>query len=146
MGSFEAAFSIGENFTVLPTLYLGYNSTESKEMNFRHYVVAGGFMANRYVERQIPFFGFANGFRSTDNIVIVPQLDLRYRFLRKNYATLRGGLFQRAYDFRDIFIAQPIYAFGAEYSRQSIVGPLRVAVQWCHITGLTAYASIGFDF
>ena len=146
MGSFEAAFSIGENFTVLPTLYLGYNSTESKEMNFRHYVVAGGFMANRYVERQIPFFGFANGFRSTDNIVIVPQLDLRYRFLRKNYATLRGGLFQRAFDFRDIFIAQPIYAFGAEYSRQSIVGPLRVAVQWCHITGLTAYAAIGFDF
>ena len=51
-----------------------------------------------------------------------------------------------SFDFRDIFIAHPIYAFGAEYSRQSIVGPLRVAVQWCNITGFTAYASIGFNF
>ena len=71
---------------------------------------------------------------------------MRYRFLRKNYATLRGGLFQRAFNFRDIFIALPIYAFGAEYSRQSIVGPLRVAAQWCNITGFTTYASIGFTF
>ena len=45
-----------------------------------------------------------------------------------------------------VYRVTPIYAFGAEYSRQSIAGPLRLAVQWCDITGLTAYASIGFDF
>jgi hypothetical protein len=37
-------------------------------------------------------------------------------------------------------------AFGGEYARQTIVGPLRFAVQWCNIGGLTAYASIGFEF
>ena len=45
-----------------------------------------------------------------------------------------------------MFWKPDLYAFGAEYSRQSIVGPLRFAVQWCTITGVTAYASVGFDF
>lgn len=35
---------------------------------------------------------------------------------------------------------------GMEYARQTIIGPLRVAAQWCDISGFTLYASIGFDF
>ena len=146
MGSIEAAFTFGQNFTVMPILYIGYNSTESVDMNFRHTVAVGGFMANRYIERQIPFFGFSTGFRSTAKITAVPQLDLRYRFLRKNFVTVRAGIFQRDYDMKYMFWKPDLYAFGAEYSRQSIVGPLRFAVQWCTITGVTAYASVGFDF
>ena len=147
MASFEAAFTIGENFTILPTVYLGWNSSnDTDEMNPRHPVVVGGFMPNRYTERQIPFFGFSTGFRSTSMITVVPQLDLRYRFLRKNYVTARAGMFKRDDSLEGVYRVTPIYAFGAEYSRQSIVGPLRVAVQWCDISGLTAYASIGFDF
>ena len=146
MASFEAAFTIGENFTVRPTVYAGWNSINDYQMNIRHAVVVGGFLANRYVERQIPFFGFANGFRSADNLTFVPQLDLRYRFLRKNYLTVRAGMFRRGETFQDMWHVFPIWAFGGEYSRQSVVGPLRLAVQWCPITRLTAYASIGFDF
>jgi hypothetical protein len=76
----------------------------------------------------------------------VPQLDLRYRFLRKNYATVRTGVFLRDSSFKYMFLGSKVFAFGAEYARQTIVGPLRVAAQWCDITGFTAYASIGFDF
>ena len=146
MASFDAAFTIGENFTVRPTVYVGWNSTYDREMNIRHAVVVGGFLANRYVERQIPFFGFANGFRSTDNYTLVPQLDLRYRFLRKNYLTVRAGMFSRGESVRDVCYVHPIGAAGVEYSRQSVAGPLHLAFQYCPITGLTAYASIGFDF
>ena len=146
MGSIEAAFSLGPNFTIQPSLYLGYNSTEPVDMNFRHSVVVGGFMANRYVERQIPFFAFSHGFRSSARITAVPQLDLRYCFLRKNYVTARAGIFQRDFNFKEMFTSRPIYAFGAEFSRKSIVGPLRLAVQWCEYSGVSAYASVGFDF
>jgi hypothetical protein len=146
LASFEAAFSIGENFTILPKVYLGHDSLLYNKMHARHYVAVGGFMANRYVERQIPFIGFSVGYRESSRFSLVPQLDLRYRFLRKNYATLRASTFHRADVFKELPIAFPIWAVGAEYSRQSIVGPLRVAVQWCDITHLTAYASIGFDF
>ena len=103
-------------------------------------------MPDRYTERQIPFFGFPTGFRSTSQLTVVPRLDLRYRFLRKNFVTARVGMFKRDDTFKDLYLSSPIIAYGAEYSRQSIVGPLRIAVQWCSITGLTAYASIGYDF
>ena len=146
MASFEAAFSIGENFTILPVVYFGWNSTSDSAMHPRHGVVVGGFMPNRYTERQIPFFGFSTGFRSTSTFTLVPQLDLRFRFLRKNFITARAGMFKRDDYLEGLYRVSPIYAFGAEYSRQSVVGPLRVAVQWCDITGLTAYASVGFDF
>ena len=146
LASFEAAFTIGENFTILPSVYFGWNSTNEESMHPRHAVVVGGFMPNRYTERQVPFFGFSTGFRSSSRLTLVPQLDLRYRFLRKNYITARAGMFKRDDSFKGLYYVSPVYAFGAEYSRQSIVGPLRVALQWCDITGLTAYASIGFDF
>ena len=146
MGSVEAAFTIGENFTVQPIVHFGFNSLEREQMNFRHAVVVGGFLPNRYAERQIPFFGFPLGFRETAKFTLVPQLDLRYRFLRKNYATVRAGLFMRDSSFKFMFLGSKVYAFGAEYARQTIVGPLRVAAQWCDITGFTTYASIGFTF
>ena len=146
MASFEAAFTIGQNFTVQPILYFGYNSTELEEMNFRHGVVVGGFMPNRYVEHQIPFFGFPNGFRRSSVFTLVPQLDLRYRFLRKNYVTARGGLFIRDTYLKSLFEGDPVWAAGIEYARQTVVGPLRVAAQYCNISKFSIYASIGFDF
>ena len=146
MGSVEAAFTIGQDFTVQPILYFGYNSTDSEDMNFRHPVVVGGFMANRYAEHQIPFFGFSHGFRSSSRFTLMPQLDLRYRFLRKNYVTARGALFMRDSDFKFVFMGHQLWAAGVEYARQSIIGPLRVAAQYCDVGGFSIYASIGFDF
>ena len=146
LASAEAAFSIGGNFTILPSVYFGWNSTYGQYMNLRHAVVVGGFMPGRYAERQIPFFGFPSGFRSSAIFTLVPTLDLRYRFLRKNFVTARAGMFLRDDTIKGMFQYEPVIAFGAEYARQTIVGPLRFAVQWCDISGLTAYASIGFDF
>ena len=146
MASAQAAFTIGENFTILPVVYFGWNSTSDVYMHPQHAVVVGGFMPGRYAERQIPFFGFPAGFRSTASFTLVPQLDLRYRFLRKNYVTVRAGSFYRDDTLKNVFSSGWINAFGAELSRQSVVGPLRMAVQWCSITGLTAYFSVGFDF
>ena len=146
LGSFEAAFSIGQDFTVLPSFYIGWHSTYSRSMNFRHGIAVGGFMANRYVERQIPFFGFPTGFRDSDCFSFVPQLDLRYRFLRKNFVTARAGLYKRGFDPKDLWENASVMAFGGEYARQTIIGPFRLAVQWSNIERVTAYASIGFEF
>ena len=146
LGSFEAAFSIGQNFTILPIVYLGWHTTYSRSMNFRHGISVGGFMANRYVERQIPFFGFPTGFRTSDCLSLVPQLDLRYRFLRKNFVTARAGMYKRGFAPQDLWDVYPVVAFGGEYARQTIVGPFRLAAQWCNIGGVTVYASIGFEF
>ena len=152
LANFEAAFSLGSRFTLHPRLSMGWYNIRPEDtfvdncLNPRHIVTIGGFMPNRYTERQIPFFGFANGFRNTRPLSVVFQLDLRYRFSRKNFVTARAGFFNDAYLIGDFANQSPFYAFGAEYARQTVIGPLKVAVQWSDLTGTTAYAGIGFDF
>ena len=157
--SLEAAFSISDNFTILPSVRAGWYSKEgfhrellitesmpSEYMNPKHVVTFGGFMANRYTERQIPFFGFSIAYREAYPVSLFGQLDLRYRFLRKNYLTIRGGIMADALVLEDIPYARPISAAGVEYARQTMVGPLKFALQWNDVYGVSAYASIGFDF
>ncbi len=153
--SVEGAFSIGNHFTILPKFYGGlyrplvkdlweYNPTDY--LNPKHAVTIGGFMQDRFTENQIPFFLFPNGFRSTSLITTSALLDLRFCFLRKNYITARSGALIRSDDWGSFFQTLPIWGVGLEYSRQSMVGPLRVASQWGPIFGYSFYASIGFDF
>ena len=152
LGSFEGAFSIGNNFTFLPRLDLGWYSyregdtSEHNCLNPKHIITFGGFMPNRYTERQIPFFGTPIGYRNCRPFSMALQLDFRFRFARKNFVTARCGAFFDDYDIRDMVRQIPFTAYGLEYARQTIVGPFRVAVQWCDLVGVTAYAGIGFDF
>ena len=156
MGSLEAAFPIGEHFTVLPKLYAGwYQPFEGADLtsyskyqyvNHKHVVNVGGFIPDRYTENQIPFFLWPNGFKETFGYSSVIQLDLRYCFKRKNFITVRSGFFKDVDQLKDFFAEETIWGFGAEYARQTLVGPLKIAAQWGPGNGVTAYASIGFDF
>jgi NTE family protein len=142
----SAAFTFGQNFTILPSAYFGWMSWEKDYLNPKHIVSIGGFVANRYNERQVPFFAFPVGFIECRPFSLVTQVDFRYRFLRKNYVTLRTGSFNDDYTFVNMVRQIPIWAVGAEYARQSMIGPLKLAVQWCGAFGFTGYASIGFEF
>ena len=153
MAGFEGALSIGNVFTFLPKVYVGWYSyfenctLEDHYLNPKHIVTVGGFIPNRYTERQMPFFGFPNGYRNTRPFSSTVQLDFRFRIANKNFVTARCGAFTDDYALKDIFLFTPIYAYGLEYSRQTIVGPFRLAVQYCPwMTGVTAYAGIGFNF
>ena len=85
-------------------------------------------------------------FLGSASLPLAGQLDLRFNVLRKNFLTVRGGIMVDNYQFKDLPYTFSYWAFGAEYGRQSIVGPLKIAFQWCNISGFTGYASIGFDF
>ena len=158
--SVEAAFSFGDHFSILPSIHAGWydlvkepesdpegiiDTSPSGFMNLMHVVTFGGFMPNRYTERQIPFFGMPIAYTVSWPVCAAAQLDLRYSFLRKNYVTLRGGLFNDAFTPAQL-ASFPLVALGAEYSRKTMVGPLRLAVQWSTMDSITAYASIGFNF
>lgn len=152
LASFEGAFSLGSHFAFLPNLYFGWynirpeDTFENNCLNPKHIITVGGFMQNRYTERQIPFFGFPNGYRNCRPFSMVLQLDFRYCFARKNFITARCGAFLDDYDLITMLRQIPFTAYGVEYARQTVVGPLKLAVQWCNVTKLTAYAGIGFDF
>ena len=155
MGSLEAALSIGEHFTVLPKLYAGWyrpfgvNLREYSPLpfvNIRHVVTVGGFIPDRYTENQIPFFIWSNGYRETFGVSTLGQLDLRYGFGRKNYITVRGGVFSDIYSLDTFSAEDMMWGVGAEYARKTLVGPLKIAAQWGREFGASVYASIGFDF
>ena len=143
----EIALSPWEDFTIQPSLFSGWNSIDPTLMNPRHTVAVGGNRAGRYIEHQMPFFGFATGFMVCSSLSGTATLDLRYRFLRKNFVTLRGGLFQDSPSYKVFFNSGiTAWALGAEYARQAIVGPIRIGAQWCNLTGFSATMSVGFDF
>ena len=103
-------------------------------------------MPDRYTENQIPFFLWSKAYRETLPISTMAQVDLRFCFLRKNYFTLRSGLFIDSDDLKDYIYMNRTWAYGAEYSRKTMVGPLRIAAEYGPIFGLSIYSSIGFDF
>ena len=161
--SLGAAFSIGSHFTIIPSIWIGWSAYKGfykrlldpddgdwaepyHYMNPYHRLTFSGFLPNRYSEHQMPFFGFSSQYKRSTPIALTAQLDLRYCFLRKNFITLRGGLLQQGYLPSDLLYATITWAAGAEYARQTMVGPLKLAVQWNTTSGVNAYASIGFDF
>ena len=145
--SLEAAFTPWENFTILPGVHAGWYSVNDHDlMNPRHALAVGGFMPKRYTEHQLPFFGLVKGFQFAPPYCLIGQMDLRYRFARKNFATIRGGIAAADFDLSNMFTYFPDWGFGAELSRQTIVGPLRIAAQWTSRIGFNVYASIGMDF
>ena len=155
LASVEAAFSIGNHFTILPKLYaawyqpFGVNTITYLArdfMNMKHTTMLGGFMPDRYTEFQIPFFLWPANTRNSSPYTAMAQLDLRYCFARKNYVSVRSGVLVRGDELRDFAENYKYWAFGAEYARQTPVGPLRLAAQWGRIGGFSVYASIGFDF
>ena len=142
----EAAWTPFGRFTIHPALYLGMYTDDLPLMNPRHVVSVGGFLRNRYVDHQLPFFGFPGGYCNCRPLSGVAQLDFRYRIAGKHFVTLRGGLFQDANALKDFFRNVPVYAVGAEYACRSIVGPLKFSAQWCSVGGVSAFVSVGFDF
>ena len=145
--SLEMAYSPIEDFTVVPAFFAGWNSISADLMNPLHAVAVGGIKAGRYLEHQMPFFGFASGFQSCNSLSGTATIDLRYCLARKNFLTLRGGLFQDSPSYK-VFLHSGItvWAAGVEYARQSILGPIRIGAQWCNMTGFSASMSVGFDF
>ena len=144
-GSFETVWSLSDRFAVLPKLYAGWNSMNPDLMNPMYVVSVGGTRAGRYLDYQMPFFGFATGYRPCGAASGTLQMDLRYRFARKDYITLRGGVFHNPGSWREFFVTAPqVWATGLEYGRKTALGPLTIGFSWCNITKLTANFSLGF--
>ena len=116
-------------------------------MNFVHSLAVGGTRAGRYIDNQIPFFGFSHGFRTCQHYAATTKLDLRYKFNHKNYLTMRGGTFHNPDVLEGFWKDRPTaYAFGLEIGQKSVAGPMLLGVQWCDLTGFSLSLSLGFDF
>ena len=143
----SAALPLGRIVVLQPSVYAGWQTEQPGHMNFIHTLAAGGTQAGRYIDNQIPFFGFSQGFYVCDNFAATAQMDVRFRLNHKNFLTLRGGVFQNKSVLADLVRTRPTaYAVGAEFGQKTIVGPMRLGAQWCDKTGFSVALSVGFDF
>ena len=143
----SVALPLGQVVVLQPSAYFGWQTEQPGHMNFIHTLAAGGTLASRYIDNQIPFFGFSQGFFVCDNFAATAQLDVRFRLNHKNFLTVRGGVFQDKSTLADL-VKTPLtaYAFGAELGQKTIVGPMKFGAQWCNKTGFSVALSVGFDF
>ena len=143
----SVAIPLGRSVVLQPSVYAGWQTETPGHMDFIHTLGAGGALAGRYIDNQIPFFGLSQGFYACDKVAATAQMDVRFRLNHKNFLTLRGGLFQNKGSLLDLVKTPPTaYAFGAEIGQKSVVGPMKFGVQWCSMTGVSVALSIGFDF
>ena len=143
----SAALPLGRVVVLQPSVYAGWQTEQPGHMNFIHTLAAGGTQAGRYIDNQIPFFGFSQGFYVCDNFAATAQMDVRFRLNHKNFLTLRGGVFQNKSALADLVRTRPTaYAVGAEFGQKTIVGPMKLGAQWCDKTGFSVALSVGFDF
>ena len=110
--------------------------------------VAGGRMAGRYLDQQIPFIGVNNAV-AMDPMLAIAGFDLRVRLFKDNYLTAIVNVGDDAPAFRDWFgpSSRGFIGAGLEYAYDSFIGPIRADIHWSSITGhIGAYFSLGFDF
>ena len=143
----SAALPLGRAVVLQPSLYAGWQTETPGHMDFIHTLAVGGTLASRYIDNQIPFFGFSQGFYVCDNFAATAQLDIRFRLNHKNFLTVRGGAFQNKSALADL-VRTPLtaYAFGAEIGQKSVIGPMKLGAQWCNLSGFSVALSVGFDF
>ena len=144
---FKSAVHVGGPVTLLPfaavRLALSPTTIPVPFIN-----VAGGRMAGRYLDQQIPFIGVNNAV-AMDPMLAIAGFDLRVRLFKDNYLTAIVNVGDDAPAFRDWFgpSSRGFIGAGLEYAYDSFIGPIRADIHWSSITGhIGAYFSLGFDF
>ena len=139
-------FSFGRSVAFIPSLYARCSLGDALPVAFMN--VAGGSLAGRYIEQQVPFIGinYATPFESK---MLLARADLRVRLSSNNYITLIANALKDSKSFDSDLLLTGNTAFGCalEWGYDSIGGPIKANIHWSNIThSVGAYLSLGFDF
>ena len=135
----KAAISFGDRVTLLPQTYNRWLFKDAfrYQDNF-----VGGYAYGRYADWHLPFIGINHAFACRDRVDIA-RLDLRVNLFRQHYLTLLGNYMANW----DAESYEGYYGFGASYSINTIIGPVRFLAHWSNLSRkVGVYFSLGFDF
>ena len=145
----RAALPLGGKVTFLPDVRLRMieHFGEDSVDGLIHTNYAGGVLAARYTEDQLPFFG-VNHVLEVDDYVADVTMELRFNPMEKLYFSALAGAIITDNGIPDL-LRNPlpdIFAFGAQAAYDTIVGPVKFNVHWSNTQGWGAYLGVGFDF
>lgn len=133
-----------ELFSFIPSFYM--RCLLGDDVPVAYFNAVGGSLPGRYMDQQVPFMG-VNHVVAMKNILTMVRMDFRFRILRNHYIT---GVVNYARDcnfFSEYIDGLGNVGVGAEYSYDTIFGPLSANVNWSTISRkLGMYLSVGFNF
>ena len=134
----------GDIFAFIPSFNVRFLLGD--DIPVAYFNAIGGSLPGRYVDQQIPFLGITN-MSAMKNILTVFRTDYRFRLAKNHYIT---GIVNYARDcdqFRDYAQGAGYFGAAAEYSYDTIFGPLSFNVHWSNMTNKVGfYLSAGYNF
>ena len=139
-------FRTGGILDIIPSVYTRLALGKSLPMSFMN--MAGGSLAGRYLEQQVPFIGINYATPLSDKM-LKAGIDFRLHLTRNNWLYLRGEVIKDSdtFDSDLLWTGDTIMGFGVEYAYNTIMGPLKANLHYSNLTKrVGAYFSFGFDF
>ena len=140
----EVVVPVGERFAFIPSF--NFRFLFGDNIPVAYFNAVGGTLAGRYMDQQIPFVGI-NKLAAMRNILTVYRTDLRYRVSRNHYVKAIVNYARDCDHFRDYASGPGYFGLAAEYSYDTILGPLTANIHWSDFTGKVGfYISAGYNF
>lgn len=140
----KVVLPLGEVFAFIPSFNLRFLLGE--DIPVAYFNAMGGSLPGRYVDQQMPFVGITNLY-ATKNILTVFRTDFRFKIARNHYIT---GIVNYARDcdfFREYIDGLGYFGAAAEYSYNTIFGPISFNVHWSNLSNKAGfYLSAGYNF
>ena len=134
----------GKVFAFIPSFNMRFLFGD--DIPVAYFNAMGGSLPGRYVDQQIPFVGI-NNLSAMKNILTIFRTDYRFRVAKNHYIT---GILNYARDcdrFKDYTKGLGYFGAAAEYSYDTIFGPISFNVHWSNLTNkMGIYLSAGYNF
>lgn len=145
----KSVFNVGQRFSMIPSLNLRFIFGSPEELPLPYINVAGGSMAGRYLDQQLPFIG-VNDIFAADNMLMIFRSDFRFKLFKNNYVSAVVNVADTFPQFKDIINFNNSIGYvgaGLEYAYDSIIGPIKADLHWSSVNKkIGIYLSIGYDF
>ena len=106
----------------------------------------GGSLPGRYVDQQMPFVGI-NNLSAMKNILTIFRTDYRFRLAKNHYMTAILNYARDCDNFKEYATGLGYFGAAAEYSYDTIFGPITFNVHWSNLTNKVGiYLSAGYNF
>lgn len=141
----KVVLPIGEIFAFIPSV--GCRFLLGSEIPVAYFNAIGGSLEARYIDQQMPFIGITK-VTAMKNILTLFRTDFRFKIAKNHYIT---GIVNYARDCNTFSEygkgGLGYFGAGAEYSFDTIFGPLGFDVHWSNITNKVGiYIRAGYDF
>ena len=135
---------VGEIFAFIPSFDCRFLLGDQVPVPYLN--VMGGSLPARYMDQQMPFVGVTH-MSAMKNILTVFRTDFRFKVAKNHYVKGILNYARDSYSFQTYADGHGYFGAAAEYSYDTIFGPLTANVHWSDMTGKVGfYVSAGYNF